>query len=123
MDYLELSFALVILVAFAAAVYSLAYNLKLFMGGERGVAAVISFLGTVLLLGIMSDVYGLTVDDLLERRSLHGFMSLLIIATSIGILEDWLGSLGGMEPVQMLFVSATFSSMLLLGVLGLYVTR
>ncbi|MFB6204668.1 MAG: hypothetical protein ABEJ75_03405 [Candidatus Nanohaloarchaea archaeon] len=122
-EYIELVLSFLILLTFVTAVYSLAYNLRLFIGGERSVAAVISFLSTVLLLGILSDVYGLTVDELLDRRTLNGFMSLLIIATSIGVLEDWIGSLGALNPVQMLVYSSLFSGMLLLGFVGFHVTR
>lgn len=122
MERLELAMALILLFAFGTAVYSLAYQVKGFLGGGTTAAGVISFLGTVLMLGILTDVYGMTVDELLGRRSLNGFMVLLIVATSVGILEDWVGALGGMGSSGVLMVAVLFSFMLFSAVLGFYVT-
>jgi hypothetical protein len=118
MDYLQLFFAFLLAIAFAAAVIGLLPQFLRIFSGEFSSSAVVGFLSTVLMVGLIGTSFSIAVVRFKDVNRMRAFVSMGLIGAGIGVLEDWLG------PAQVsgspsLLLAAAFGLMIFSMVLAL----
>ncbi|MFB6116094.1 MAG: hypothetical protein ABEK10_01165 [Candidatus Nanosalina sp.] len=92
MDYLQLFFAFLLAVAFTTAVIGLASQFLRIFSAEFSSSAVVDFLSTVLMVGLIGTSFSIAVVRFKDVNRMRVFVSMGLIGAGVGILEDWLGS-------------------------------
>ncbi|QKQ98606.1 hypothetical protein GKQ38_03730 [Candidatus Nanohaloarchaea archaeon] len=120
MRKLQVIFAVLLSIAFAAAVSGLAAGFFSKIIPVSGPAQLIAFLSTVLMVSLVGSVAG---EILKENRELRPqlFIGLALVGSTIGVLEDWLGpaSVSGSPNAE---ISVALSLVLLALLIALSVT-